>query len=87
MQDVEHPAGDLQQPRQCLGLFCRGKTVRTAVPVALVVGTVLALVNQSYIIAQGRATLATWVSVALDYCVPFLVSSFGYLAACRRRTL
>ena len=69
---------------ECLVLFCRGTTVRTALPVALVVGTILVLVNQSYIIAQGRATRATRVSVALDYCVPFLVASFGYLAAWRR---
>jgi len=68
-----------------LALFLRGGTIRTALPVALLVGTVLSLINQSYIIVRGQATIATWLSVALDYCVPFLVSSYGFLSAHRKR--
>jgi hypothetical protein len=73
-------------PWQYLLLLLRGATLRTALPAALVVGTILALINQSSIIVRGHATTGTWVSAALDYCVPFLVSSYGYLAASQKRT-
>ncbi len=42
-------------PREALALFARGVTVRTAVKVALLVGTVLSLVNQGSTIASGDA--------------------------------
>lgn len=70
-------------PVEGLTLFCRGVTVRTASRVALVVGTVLSAVNQGSVILGGEATAATWLRVAVNYAVPFLVSSFGFLAACR----
>ncbi|MFA5885127.1 MAG: nitrate/nitrite transporter NrtS [Acidimicrobiia bacterium] len=73
-------------PREALGLFLRGATVRTGVRVALVVGTVLSLVNQGQTIANGSATVGTWVRVAVNYMVPFLVSSYGFLAGCRDAT-
>ena len=49
------------------------------------VGTVLSAVNQGTVITDGNATPATWVRVAVNYVVPFLVSSVGFLSACRRR--
>lgn len=72
-------------PREGLALFARGATLRAASVVALVVGTLLSLINQGTILWQGDATAATWVRVALNYCVPFLVASWGFLAACRDR--
>lgn len=70
-------------PREALGLFLGGATVRTGVRVALVVGTVLSLVNQGQTIADGAATVGTWIRVGVNYLVPFLVSSYGFLAGCR----
>jgi len=70
--------------REGLALFARGVTVRTAAKVALLVGTILSLVNQGSTIAAGNATAATWVRVGVNYLVPFLVSSYGFLAARRR---
>jgi hypothetical protein len=71
-------------PREGLVLFAHRVTVRTAAKVALLVGTVLSLVNQGSAIAAGDATVATWVRVGVNYLVPFLVSSYGFLAARRR---
>ena len=51
---------------------------------ALVVGTILSLVNQGSVVAGGLATPATWVRIAINYVIPFCVASFGYLMACRR---
>jgi hypothetical protein len=59
--------------------------VRTAWKVAAVVGTILSAVNQGSVIADGDATPATWVRVAVNYLVPFLVASVGFLSACRHR--
>lgn len=72
-------------PREALRLFLAGATLRVAWKVAAVVGTVLSAVNQGSVIADGDATPATWVRVGVNYLVPFLVSSVGFLSACRDR--
>ncbi len=63
-------------------MLCR-RALRTTVPVALLVGTVLSTVNQAGVIAAGHASTATWARVAANYLVPFCVSNFGFLSACR----
>ncbi|MDQ3113740.1 MAG: nitrate/nitrite transporter NrtS [Actinomycetota bacterium] len=72
------------RPGEGVLLFLRGRTARTAAPVAAVVGTVLSAVNQGDVVLGGDAGLSTWVRIAVNYLVPFLVASFGFLAA--RRT-
>lgn len=72
-------------PGEAVRLFLAGATVRTAWKVAAVVGTVLSAVNQGGVITAGDATPATWVRVGVNYLVPFLVSSIGFLSACRDR--
>ena len=69
-------------PGEGVRLFARGVTVRTAGRVALVVGTILSAVNQGSTIVDGTATWVTWVRVVVNYCVPFIVASIGYLSAC-----
>lgn len=78
------PAVFVDAPREAVLLVMRGQTARTAFPVAIVVGTVLSLVNQGSTILAGTATTGTWVRVAVNYAVPFIVASIGYLAG--RRT-
>jgi hypothetical protein len=70
---------------QAFGLFCRGATFRTAAPVAIIVGTVLSLVNQLQVVVDGDATWATWVRIVVNYAVPYAVASVGFLSACRAR--
>jgi hypothetical protein len=69
--------------RECVFLFLRGVTVRTAGRVALVVGTILSAVNQGSTIVDGNATWVTWLRIGVNYCVPFVVASIGFLSACR----
>lgn len=69
--------------RQGAHLFAQGVTVRTAGPVALVVGSILSVVNQGSTIIEGAATWVTWVRVGVNCCVPFAVASIGFLSACR----
>lgn len=70
---------------EAIGLVLRGRTVRTAGPIALVVGTIVSLVNQGDVILTGHAGGITWLRVAVNYLVPFIVASAAYLSACRRR--
>ena len=72
------------RPSQAVSLFLRGRTARTATPVAIVVGTVLSAVNQGDVVVTGAAGVDTWVRIGVNFLVPFCVASFGFLAA--RRT-
>ena len=45
------------------------------------VGLILSLINQGNVIIGGDATALTWVKVGLNFCVPFVVSNLGLLAA------
>jgi hypothetical protein len=67
------------QPPLLRTVFSRRSTSR-CVPIALVVGTVLSLVNQVDVIVGGEATAVTWIRVGVNYLVPFLVSSAGFYA-------
>lgn len=54
-------------------------TTRTALRVALVVGTALNLINQGDVL-WGNATVS-WPHMALNYLVPYLVSSHSIVKA------
>jgi hypothetical protein len=75
------------RPSEAMRMFLRGHTVRTACPTALVVGTVLSAVNQGAVLVDGQASASTWLRIAINYLVPFLVASFGYLSARRARAI
>jgi hypothetical protein len=70
------------RPVEALVLFVCGRTARTAVPVAVVVGTVLSAVNQGHLLLDG-GDAATWIRVAINYLVPYCVASVGFLSARR----
>jgi low temperature requirement protein LtrA len=59
----------------------RGRCIR----IALVVGTILVLVNQGDALVHGQLSALLAVKLALDYLVPFVVSSTGFVAARRQR--
>jgi len=61
--------------------FAHGTTLRACLPVAAVVGCVLSAINEGARIVSGPAGWPTWLQVGLNFVVPFLVSSYGYLTA------
>ena len=71
------------RPAEAARLFGRGITVRRCVPVAAVVGCVLSAINEGTEIVGSHAGWLAWVRVGLNFVVPFLVSSYGYLIAAR----
>ena len=52
--------------------------------IALVVGTILSAINQLDTFAGGRYSGWIWVKVAMNYVIPFGVSSAGYIIAARK---
>jgi short subunit fatty acids transporter len=68
---------------EAIRLMARGRTMRAAAPVAAVVGTLLSWVNEGSGLISGTLTSAVLVRIVVDYSVPFLVASSGYLMATR----
>lgn len=65
------------------------RTVITSVKVALVVGTVLGLINYGdRVFLRHDMRLADWIKLVLTYFVPFCVATYGAarFAATQRRT-
>jgi hypothetical protein len=75
-------AAAVDKPRILTTVFSR-RSLSRCVPIALLVGTLLSLVNQGAVIFAGDARLATWIRVAFNYVVPFCVSSAGFVASQR----
>ncbi len=69
--------------RDALRICLRREHLRSTVPIALVIGTVLMAINQLDLIVAGDATTATWIKVGVTYFVPFIVSNLGLLAGKR----
>ena len=59
--------------------------LRKTLTVALVVGTLLVLINQLDVLMRGDVTPLVWLKIALTYVVPFGVSNYGILVATHRR--
>lgn len=66
--------------REALRICLRPEHLRRTVRIALVVGTIMTIVNQADVILGGEATTGTWIKTVLNYCAPVLVSSLGLLA-------
>jgi hypothetical protein len=57
-----------------------GPVLRRAVRVALVVGTLIFLINQADVVLSGHLTRLVAVKIGLTYLVPFSVSTYSALA-------
>ena len=66
------------------GLF-HPPVIKRSVRVALLVGTVLTLLNQGDAMLTGKFSHALFWKIPLTYCVPFLVATYGALANNRNK--
>jgi hypothetical protein len=72
-------------PREAVRVVVyRQHLVRTTT-IALVVGTVLFLINHLSEVLRGGATTTTWIETGVTYLVPFYVANAGVLVGRRRR--
>ena len=60
-----------------------GAAMRRTITVALIVGTLLTLINQGDRIASGGIDLSVGLKVLANFLVPWCVSSIGYISARR----
>jgi hypothetical protein len=58
--------------------------LRRSLSVALVVGTVLTILNQGDTLFAGEWKSALYWKIPLTFCVPFLVATFGAMTNVRR---
>lgn len=74
--------------RDVLAVVFSRPALRRCIPTALVVGSLLSAINQGTVIKRGDTTAATWIRVAFNYLIPFIVSNVGFCSAvfARRRT-
>lgn len=57
---------------------CERSTIATSTKVALFVGSVLALINYGdRIFLRGDMGAVDWIKLAVTYCVPFCVATYG----------
>ena len=78
--------GPAQQAPQTgiLVLALHPKIVRSALIVAIIVGTILNLINQGDALLTG--TSIVWWKICLTYLVPYCVSTYGAVTALRSRS-
>ncbi len=60
-----------------------GPMLKRSLIAALVVGTILTLLNQGDVLVSGSWNNALYWKIPLTYCVPFLVASYGALSNSR----
>lgn len=71
--------------KRFLRTVCQGNIVRAAIRIALVVGTILNLINQGDRLFSGLPL--SWFHVALNYLVPYCVASYSAANNEMRRTI
>ena len=70
-------------PAGWLALARRPDVVRRARRIALIVGTLLVLINYSDRLLGGDIGGVDWLKIALTYCVPYGVSTWSAVQAIR----
>lgn len=70
-------------PREGVRVLLARSTLWRTLRIALVVGTLLSLINQGDLIAAGEANAMMWLKVFANYMIPWAVSSLGSLSATR----
>ena len=79
--------GAADQPAEltkCVSCAVRHRPmVKRSLTAAVVVGTVLTLLNQGDLLLTGQWNGAMYWKIPLTYCVPFLVATYGALTTSR----
>jgi hypothetical protein len=79
------PATRTQRLRTLLAYCVERDTLARSVKTALVVGTILALINHGQQLLAGRFSADWMVPMAITYLVPFSVATYGQVQGKRQR--
>lgn len=63
-----------------LAVATQRAVVMRSLRIAVVVGTILGLVNHGGALVSGHVTAAEWVQIAVSYVVPFFVATWSAAA-------
>ncbi len=77
------PATDLPAHASWLATAARRDVVRRSLRVALLVGTLLILINYGDRLVSGTLDRLDWIKMALTYLVPYGVSTYASVGALR----
>ncbi len=66
-----------------VSIACRRDVVVRALRVAVIVGTILAAINQGDLLLSGNLAPGIIGKIVLTYCVPYAVSTYASVAAIR----
>jgi hypothetical protein len=58
---------------------------KRALKVALIVGSILAVINHGDVVLAGTATATVWIKVVLTFVVPYCVATFASVQAMREK--
>ena len=85
------PSSKLSQSRtrpRSLTAYCLERdTLLFSLKMALVVGTLLAVINHGQALLTGHVTLGELLPLCLTYCVPFAVAMYSQVQGKRQRDL
>ncbi len=80
-----HQSGPLPQPsRSWVSWALEPAIVRSSLRVAVVVGTLLVLINYGDRLGAGGLGPVEWVKILLTYCVPYGVSTYAAVRSVRQ---
>jgi hypothetical protein len=68
---------------EAIRLVLTGRTRRPALRIAVIVGTLLTLFYQGEALFTGDLDAETVGRILFNYCLPYIVSSIGFLVGCR----
>jgi len=58
---------------------------KRALRVALIVGSILAVVNHGDVVLIGQETTTVWIKIVLTFLVPYCVATFASVQAIRQQ--
>ena len=70
--------------KRWLSLAVRREVVIRSLRVALIVGTLLALINYTDRVLAGSLVMTDWIKIGLTYLVPYGVSTYAAVDTLRR---
>lgn len=70
-----------QSMKSCLRQSLNSDIAGRGLKVALIVGTILTVINQGDVLVSSGITPGVLIKILLDYCVPYFVSVYAELEA------
>ena len=71
--------------RAWLAIAWEASVRKRAIKVAMLVGSILAVINHGDALLSGDASATVWIKIVLTFVVPYCVATFASVQAIRQR--